>query len=838
MESDYFLLLTVLGVTACCSSLFVTFIYRLGQAVRINLFMTGVAVAAVIAGFVLGKIGFSAIGVSLAVVIGLGCGLGPTMLLLKWVLNPMRQLSDAAARLAQGDPRPPLDIHVNSELGELAAALGATAAHWQTSTDVISQLAAGNLAVDISPRSDQDEFGRALNQLVATLRERIGQMAQSTAAMRQVTGAGRTFDGGLADQITDPARSKDELGELAVTFTDLATYWQNATSVVSQLAAGNLAVDVSPRSDQDEFGRALNQLVATLRDRIGQIGESADKMSKTAHVIALTTEQANQATAQISSTVQQIAQGIAQEAESLAKTVAAVDQMSETIVGVADGAQAQAAAVAQATTVTGQISAIMVRVAENAQAGAIGSAEAARTAHTGAATIEASVQSMQRIKASGRKVNEKVKLMGQGSEQISSIVETIEEIASQTNLLALNAAIEAARAGEHGRGFAIVADEVRKLAEKSAQATQEITQLIKRIQQTVTESIAAIEEETSEVEVGVTLSHQAAQALADILSAVEAINDQIGDVASAAQEMNTASGRLVESMETVGTVAERNTAATTVIAANSMEVSQAIENIASLSQENSAAIQEVNASVQETSARAAEISQATQSMSDAAVQLQQQVLRLTTTKITGKVSRGTALIGRLDFVKERYGQNALKRVLHRLDPGMQQLLKGKVEPEGEYPSEVLSLLTNAIRQELAGGSDEILREMTAFRAKFDVLPGGALAQHFRSGDPGFTIRRMDLCLRHNWGEGVIVRNFEVGPNHIRQEVDMGKKQPRERCTYNHVGWMEGVIQTAGGTPHIKKTKCMHDGDPYCEYDIHWENPKSTKVVEIKRGYVV
>ena len=51
---------------------------------------------------------------------------------------------------------------------------------------------------------------------------------------------------------------------------------------------------------------------------------------------------------------------------------------------------------------------------------------------------------------------------------------------------------------------------------------------------------------------------------------------------------------------------------------------------------------------------------------------------------------------------------------------------------------------------------------------------------------------------------------------------MGGKQPRERCTYNHVGWMEGVIREAGGIPRIKKTKCMHDGAPFCEYDIAWE----------------
>jgi methyl-accepting chemotaxis protein len=435
--------------------------------------------------------------------------------------------------------------------------------------------------------------------------------------------AGQIAAGDLDIQLN--IHQKDEIGQMATDFQRMASYLVDMANTAQKVSQGDLTINVTPQSDKDKLGNAFAEMTTNLRELVGKVAENAEGLSAASGQLAASAQQSGQAAGQIASTIQEVTKGIAQQSGSVTHTASTVEQMSRAIDGVAKGAQDQSVSVSKASEITNQLSVTIQDVTTSARLQAKESAESVTITRNSSQKVEETIRGMQRIQSKVNLTAQKVQEMGQRSDQIGMIVETIDDIASQTNLLALNAAIEAARAGEHGKGFAVVADEVRKLAEKSAGATKEIAGLVKGIQSTVSEAVQAMKESADEVQNGVALANQSGQALGTILDAAVGGQKSGETIAAAAARMSTMANQLVTAMDGVSAVVEENTAATEEMAAGSSEMTRAIENIASVSEENSASTEEVSASAEEMSAQVEEVTASAQSLADMAQTLQELV---------------------------------------------------------------------------------------------------------------------------------------------------------------------------------------------------------------------
>jgi methyl-accepting chemotaxis protein len=349
-------------------------------------------------------------------------------------------------------------------------------------------------------------------------------------------------------------QTRDELGQIAVAINsmmdnfgklirsqserdDIQRAVQKLMTEIADVASGDLTVEAEVSNDfTGSLADAVNFMILQLRAIVTNVHDATIQVSSSANEIQITTEY--------------LSRGGDEQANQIQETSAAIDEIASSIQQVADNASQS------------------LSVAEQARV----------TARKGTEAVSDTIKGMDRIRDQVQETAKRIKRLGESSQEIGDIIKLISDIADRTSILALNASIQAAMAGEAGRGFAVVAEEVERLSERSNEATRKVASLIKTIQTTTAEAVAAMEESTREVVEGSNLTLTAGSALSEIDSVSNRLAEIIQSIAYSVKQQARGSEALSKSMGQISQVTQQT-------AAGTREAAQSVSDLARLADE-------------------------------------------------------------------------------------------------------------------------------------------------------------------------------------------------------------------------------------------------------------
>ena len=581
------------------------------------------------------------------------------------ITGSLNQVTKMAQELTAGHlDQQPLDIHSKDEIGQLAQAFNTMLKNLSHFVRQAQNLAAGQLNADkvLAKMEAGTSFERAAQEAALERKQAEGDLAEANAILvgelSKLTVQAITIAEG---RLEDPVLAVQISGELGGAFRQMVRRQQFLAEQAKYIANDDLYNQNLKDQGNGTLGEAMARMVRKLRqsqqdlkvrtakaESQGQqaqqmthkVGQTSESLAAAARQLAVSTDQLAGSSGKQEKIVENTAAAIQQMAASAHNVAGNTDQLTQQVTENVAALNQLAASITSVTQNTGQMNQRVITnasaIAElaasiQAQAQAADQAnqtakEAAHSAEEGAQIVHQTIAGMEKIAGRVRASTATIGELGKSSEQISTIVSVINDIADQTNLLALNAAIEAARAGDQGRGFAVVADEVRKLAERTSQATQEIDGMIGEIQNKTQQVVDSMEAGMKEVEEGTQQASRSGEALLEIGQGVEQVHGLIAQLSASTAEQASTSDDIVVSTNELNELVQKVTAAMSeqaqsvdVVSQSSQEMQQVVGQVAHSIQEQSTttehiahSMEEVNHITQESLASVQEMNRATQ----------------------------------------------------------------------------------------------------------------------------------------------------------------------------------------------------------------------------------